>query len=98
MSLVLQWKPEAKEGYFNIVDYYVENGWNQAAVNFKNEVDERITAILKFPGSGRPTKEFKNVRYTLIGKHNRMYYMFDNEALTILAFFDARQHPSKSPF
>ena len=98
MSLIVQWKPEAREGYFNIVDFYIEKGWNHAAINFKENVDKKIEAVAQFPGGGRPTKAYKNVRYILIDKHNRMYYMYDNIALTILAFFDARQHPRKSPF
>lgn len=98
MNLTVQWKSEAIEGFFNIVDYYLENGWNQAALNFRENVDKKIDAIIIFPGGGRPTKIFKNVRYVLIDKHSRMYYMYGEETLTILAFFDARQHPSKSPF
>ncbi|MEZ4931322.1 MAG: type II toxin-antitoxin system RelE/ParE family toxin [Saprospiraceae bacterium] len=96
MNLTVQWKSEAIEGFFNIVDYYLENGWNQAALNFRENVDKKIDAIIIFPGGGRPTKIFKNVRYVLIDKHSRMYYMYGEETLTILAFFDARQHLAKA--
>ncbi|HFA50797.1 MAG TPA: type II toxin-antitoxin system RelE/ParE family toxin [Bacteroidetes bacterium] len=98
MIAIVHWNQQARDDYMDIVDYFVDNGWDMAAINFRKNVREKIDSICKFPGSGRPTKEFKNVRYALVDKHRRMYYKYGADSLTLLAFFDARQHPSKSPF
>ena len=81
-----------------IVEYYEGEGHIQAAVNFRERMNKKITFISKYPTSGRPTSRRKDVRYILVDKHRRMYYQYRGKTLTLLAFFDSRQDPDKTPF
>lgn len=98
MAIKVNWHNDALQDLMTIVDYFESKGEIQAALGFREKIAEKIDFILKFPGAGRPSKSRKNLRYILIDKHRRMYYRHTTKLVTILAFFDARQHPDKAPY
>ncbi len=98
MPLKVSWHTDALGDFIEIVEYFEIEGNIQAAENFRDKVKAKIDFIKSYPGAGRPTMKHKNLRYILVDKHRRMYYRFTSKSLTILAFFDSRQDPTKRPF
>ena len=97
MKAIPNWHEDAEEKFKAILDYYEKEGFYQAAHKFETEVEKRISDVMKFPGRGRLTSD-NRVKYILVDKYRRMYYTVVGDDFYILDFFDARQHPDKSPF
>jgi plasmid stabilization system protein ParE len=98
MAISVNWHNDAIRDLSELIDYFESEGAIQAAFDFREKLADKIDFIAKYPGAGRPTPKRKNLRYILIDKHRRMYYRHTSKSLTILAFFDARQHPDKAPY
>lgn len=98
MPLKVSWHKDALGDFLEIVEYFENEGLIMASENFRDKVKAKVDFINSYPGAGRPTLKHKNLRYILVDKHRRMYYRFIRKTLTILAFFDSRQDPSKRPF
>lgn len=98
MAISVHWHNDALRDLTEMIDYYEAEGAIQAPFDFREKLVGKIDFILKYPSAGRPTTKRKNIRYILIGKHRRMYYRHTSRSLTILAFFDTRQHPGKGPY
>lgn len=98
MATKILWHKNALEDFISIVEYYEEEGHIQAAVKFREKVNKKISFVSKYPTAGRPTAKRKNVKYILVDKNKRMYYRYTANTITLLAFFDSRQHPGKAPF
>lgn len=98
MAINVQWHNDALHDLTEIIDYFESEGAIQAAFDFREKLVNKIDFISKFPGAGRLTSKRRNLRYILIDKHRRMYYRHTSKTLTILAFFDARQHPDNAPY
>ena len=98
MAISIHWHNHTLQDLTEIIDYFESEGAIQTAFGFREKLADKIDFISKFPEAGRPTKSRKNLRYVLVDKHRRMYYRHTSKLLTILAFFDARQHPDKAPY
>lgn len=75
---------------------YLEDNWTEKEiVNFIRKLDKRLNLISIYPKLFSKTKIRKNIRRSVLTKHNVIYYQFENKQVNILALFDSRQHPSK---
>lgn len=98
MAFKIRWHVNARNDFFEMVDYFVKEGQIQAAENFRTRVIERVIFIGKYPEAGRPTARRKYLRFILIDDYRRLYYRFTSKTITLLAVFDARQDPDKAPY
>jgi plasmid stabilization system protein ParE len=70
---------------------YLEKEWGtQVAFTFLDKVRTRIYALQSHPYIGTLTSS-KNVRSTLITRHNRLYYRIDKNKIFILNLYDTRR-------
>ncbi|HEX5155198.1 MAG TPA: type II toxin-antitoxin system RelE/ParE family toxin [Parafilimonas sp.] len=78
---------------------YLEKEWNyKVAKDFLSRLDKRIDILKKQPFIGKPSFVKPEVRSVLIAKHNRLYYKFKNNTLTILNMYDLRINPKKNRY
>jgi plasmid stabilization system protein ParE len=98
MALQIIWTENALEDFNNIVDYLLKNWPLTVAENFIYTVQKRITNLSSNPSTGIVSRKFAGVRSIVLTKHNKLYYLFTEEKLTILNIFDNRQDPVKNKF
>ncbi len=78
--------------------FYLENEWSKkVSDNFVRQLEAKVEHIAKYPETGMPAKK-KWVRSTPIGKHNRVYYSFNSNAVKLLLLRDMRMNPKSNPF
>jgi len=65
----------------------------EIAQTFQDKTTTRIIALQSHPYIGAPTG-VKNVRSTLITKHNRMFYRIEGSKIAILNLYDTRKKQS----
>lgn len=83
---------EAEVSLDEIIEYLREN-WNQTVIDkFLSNIQVTIQRIQKFPRSF-PVSAFVDVQRALVSKQIVMLFKIENETLTILLFWDARQNP-----
>ena len=82
----------------NSLRLYLEQEWSKkVANNFIKELKSRIEYISKYPEIGMLSQK-QNVRSVTVGRHNRMYYLFNDEQITLLLLRDMRMNPKSNPF
>lgn len=85
---------EAEQSLDEIIEYLPEN-WNQTVIDkFTSNIQLTIQRIQKFPKSF-PISPFIEAQRTLVSKQVIMFFRVENDILTILLFWDARQNPEK---
>jgi plasmid stabilization system protein ParE len=94
------WSQRAKETYFLVLDYLVENWSKREVVQFMNRVEIVLEAIKKNPQMYRASAKNKQIRKAHIDKNNSFFYAinFSGHRLNILTFYDNRQDPAKYKF
>ena len=91
------WTKRAKETYFMVLDYLIENWSNREAMQFMNRVEIVLKVIQKNPQMFVASQKNKNLRKATIDKNNSMFYSIDAylNRIIILTFYDNRQDPGK---
>ncbi len=75
---------------------YLEEEWSEKEIiNFFRKLDKRLNLISINPRLYAKTEIKKNVRKSVLTKHNVIYYLFEDEVIKILAMFDSRQNPDR---
>lgn len=91
----LFWSDRALEDLQNIINYLGEK-WTQKEIrNFARRLDKRLELISLNPRLFPKTAKRKNIRRSVLTKHTVIYYESTENAVTIVALFDPRQHPKK---
>ena len=96
MAFRIIWTESALRKFKQILKWLVKNWSEKTAENFGELTEKRLQQISQMPESGTPTEE-ENVRKVLITKHNWLFYRIGKQVLYILAIFDSRQKPRKTP-
>lgn len=91
----LMWSERALADLQNTIDYLTDNWTERELRNFAQRVDRRINLIISNPNLFPATAKRKNLRRSVLTKHNVIYYKVENNLITIIAFFDSRQSPKK---
>lgn len=91
----LMWSESALADLQNTIDYLTENWTERELRNFAQRLDRRISLIITSPNLFPATVKRKNLRRSVLTKHNVIYYKVDKNIITIVAFFDSRQNPKK---
>ncbi len=74
---------------------YLEHEWGvRVATEFLDKVQSRIFRLQTFPFTGTLTS-VRNVRSTIITRHNRMYYRIVKNKVVILNMYDTRRKKRK---
>lgn len=98
MGLRIVWTENALEDFHTIVDYLLKNWSYPVSKKFIQIVQKRVTILSGSPTIGVAFRKFSDVRSIVLTRHNKLYYSYDEETLTVLNIFDSRQDPSKNKF
>ncbi|MCD4791939.1 MAG: type II toxin-antitoxin system RelE/ParE family toxin [Bacteroidales bacterium] len=97
MSYKINWSATARNDYFTIIDYLLENWGNKSAHNFKNKVDKQLKLISRMPKIFPKTEIRKNLRRCVVVKQVTMYYLEkeNSKEIFVTRFYDNRKDPDK---
>ncbi|SFD75536.1 type II toxin-antitoxin system RelE/ParE family toxin [Flavobacterium phragmitis] len=88
------WSPQAKQDFWNNIDY-LEAEWSEkVAQNFIEKVNTTIT-LLKNDNVLFLKTNYKNVYKIVITKHISLYYRIENTNLELLRFWNTFQDTKK---
>lgn len=99
MSYTIVWTKTARDDYFEIINYLIENWGKKPAQTFNNTVEKQLKLISKMPGMYPKTAIREHVRRCVVAKQVSMYYLENevDEKIIILRFYDNRKDPDKLP-
>jgi plasmid stabilization system protein ParE len=90
MEIEIIWSPSATRNLAEIL-IYLESEWSvKIAEGFVKELENQIELIRAYPEIGIQSSKNNLVRRILITKHNALYYMFENQKIILLNFYDTR--------
>jgi plasmid stabilization system protein ParE len=93
----VNWTEEAKENFDSIIKW-IESKWTaKEKDNFIAVVEKKIAILEQFPTSCRISNKRKNVRISVLDKHNKIVYHYHakQQKITILAIWIMKQDPQK---
>ncbi len=79
----------------NLFDYLIKEWSVISKNNFVIKLDKSIDSIKKQPYGFPLSKKGNDLRKCVITKQTTLYYRFNYTTITIVTFFDTRQHPNK---
>lgn len=96
MARKIVWTKNANDDLQKII-LYLKNEWSkEIAYNFEKKLLLRIDLISKFPHLGKQSIAFPEIRKIVINKQNSLYYIVEDDIVSLLNIFDTRQNPDKS--
>lgn len=89
----------AQQGYYEVVDYIVNNFGLTALKNFRTELKQCEQRIKENPESGAVEWSLSDnnitCRYFLVNRLSKVLYIVRNNAIYEVDFYDARREPPK---
>lgn len=93
----INWHPEAEAEYLEILNFWIEH--NQSAnysLKIINEVENAEELLKLNPEIGAKVKRSEILRRLLILRNFSLFYIFQNNSVTIISFKDNRENPEKT--
>ena len=85
----------AEKSFENILNY-IEAKWStKRKIDFLKKFDKSTLAILLHPESFPCSEKNNMIRKCVLTRQTTFYYVFTAKEITIINFFDTRQHPNK---
>lgn len=92
----VSWVRRAEQDYLNTLKFWIaHNKSNTFSVKLMNEVVRTEQLLSKSPHSGTLLDFERKIYRISILKHFSLIYKYENQTLTILAFWDNRRNPSE---
>lgn len=98
MAKKVVWSEAAKRTYFAILSYLEEKWTRKEIGRFVDKTYATIGLIANNSVQFRRSGKRKNIFEVKVTKHNLLIYKVDGEVITLLMFFDTRQHPRKKKY
>ncbi len=90
---------ELFEKSFAKTSLWIENEWSHySSQKFEQKVIDIIAGIVLNPKIGRQSLSRKNIRSRMVTKHNRIYYRFFQNTITILELFETKTNPKRNKY
>jgi len=90
----IRWTQESVDTFDKTIEY-LEREWTEKEVyNFIQATARVIQFISEYPAMFRKTSK-RNVHEALITPHNLLIYKVYSSDITLITFWDTRQHPRK---
>lgn len=93
----VEWLEHAEWQKEQISDYIFSRFGEKRELKYRNNVEQTIDLILRFPSIGTIDPLFANRPYTyrsvIVGGQSKMVYRIDGDITYIVAFWDCRQDP-----
>ncbi len=95
MALQIVLTKRAKKNLDKIIIYVHSNFGEKVTAKLKSRISETIDLIAEYPAMGTFENKGKNIRGFVIRKQIQLFYRVEKDTITLLNFFDTRQHPKK---
>ncbi len=95
MALEVEWSEEAVVRLQITIKYLQENWTIKELRKFFKKLDKQIEIISKTPSIYKTSKRLRGTRECIVTKQNTLFYVFDENKLYIVTFWDNRQNPQK---
>src|ERR1700704_2950357 len=82
----------------NAIEWLRKEWSDKSALLFNEKLARAVETIIVYPTSGRLCAKFKNVRSVLVTKHNRLYYRFTRQTISLLELVETKQNPQKNKY
>ena len=78
---------------------YLLNEWGLSVADaFYDKIFLKLNVLLKQPCIGRATKKKPEIRRTLLGKYNIIYYRIDGDTIVLINFLNSKKNPKHNPY
>lgn len=95
MKAEVIWSAEARQTYFENLEFLKEQWDVQVVKNFIDRVDEIELLISDNPRLFPPHKRHENIRKCVINKHITLFYSIDIEdRVGLITFWNTHQNPA----
>jgi plasmid stabilization system protein ParE len=91
----IKWSSVARQDYYSVVDYLIEEWGNKAAETFIDDVSLCLYQIQRMPLIFPAFENRKDVRYCVINKHTKLYYLIRPTQIILITFFHTGRNPEK---
>lgn len=89
--MVVEWSAKAKSSYESLLDYLLSEWSEKEAENLTLEVSKVLLMISIYPKLFKSYKK-DNIRLAFVTKHTSLFYKIYPEKITLVTFWDNRQH------
>lgn len=99
MAIDFTWTDRSKTELDTTLDHLSTEWGSDKAADFLDILDDWLDQLRRHPQSAPRTGKKPGVRGAVMTKQVTMFYHVepDQQEITILSFFDTRQHPDKKP-
>ena len=98
MAYEIIYKKRFVQKLFILLDHLNSNWSKGVADKFINELQKRLSTLLKQPYIGAPSTVVKSIRSILITKHNRIYYRIKGNQIEVVNMYDLRINPTRNRY
>ena len=98
MVYEIVWSDVIKRNLRQILNYLRDNTSEKVAQKYITDLEKRVSVSITHPESGMPSQKNSYVRSLLFRRHYRVFYSIVDNEIHLLALFDTRQDPAKSPY
>lgn len=78
---------------------WLETEWSYAsAIKFEKKLLQVITSLSNNPLIGRISAKRKSIKYVLVTRHNRLYYMVAQNTIIIPELIETKMDPRKNKY
>ncbi len=91
----VRWTKIAANEFEATIDWLLKNRSSAIAVNFRDDVWNKIQRLRKQPFIGRQSAMIQNCRQTIVLPYHIIIYKIFDEHIEVIRVFDARQNPNK---
>ena len=93
MTLEIEWSPEAKKEYSQLLEY-LEAEWGvKAVLDFITHTKEILGMIVAYPGMYPRVDGKSHIRKCVLHPQTTMFYSFDYQKIMILSLWQNRRNP-----
>ena len=98
MVYEIVWSDVIKRNLRQVLNYLRDNTSEKVAQKYITDLEKRVSVLTTHPESGMPSQKIPYVRSLLFRRRYRVFYSIVNNEIHLLALFDTRQDPTKSPY
>ncbi len=93
MAVNIIWSPNAQKKLNAIVGYIAEEWTEKEAITFVKRVNKVLQQISNYPQSFPQSNKQNKIRKCVISKQTTLFFVFNDDHVNLLTFFDTRQNP-----
>lgn len=91
----IKWSAVSKEDYHSVIDYLLEEWGEKSAETFIDDVTLCLYQIQRMPEIFPAFEDRKDVRFCVINKYIKLFYLIRPTEIILITFFNTRKNPDR---